>query len=255
MYYERHGRVDGDAPTILLLHGLGSSATDWTEQLAGFGPRCRLLVVDLPGHHRSALPPGRLTVERMAADLERLLIGLGEPPLHVAGLSLGACVGLTLAVRAPSRIRSLTLVNGFARLRPLSAAGALRLLTRLALVATAPMTVVASRVAGVMFPKPEQAHLRLAATRSLARTRRRTYLAALAALATFDARPRLASVRCPTLVVAGDGDATVALEAKAELTQGIPGAQMVVVPDSGHATPSDQPELFNRIILEFIAAH
>ncbi|PYN52379.1 MAG: hypothetical protein DMD92_21660 [Candidatus Rokuibacteriota bacterium] len=85
MYYERHGRVDGDAPPVLLLHGLGSSATDWPEQLAGFGSRCRLLLVDLPGHHRSAFPAGRLTVERMAA------------------LSLGACVGLALAFQAPAR--------------------------------------------------------------------------------------------------------------------------------------------------------
>jgi 3-oxoadipate enol-lactonase len=255
VYYERHGRVDGDAPPVLLLHGLGSSATDWPEQLAGFGPRCRLLLVDLPGHHRSALPAGRLTVERMAADVERLLVELGEPPLHVAGLSLGACVGLALAGKAPARVRSLTLVNGFARLRPAGAGGMLRMLARLALVATAPMTVVAARVAGSMFPKPEQARLRRAAARSLTRTPRWTYVAALAALARFDMRPRLASVRCPTLVVAGDGDATVALEAKEQLARGIGGARLVVVPDSGHATPADQPEVFNRIVLEFIGAH
>ena len=59
--------------------------------------------LDLPGHHRSALPAGRLTVERMAADVERLLMELGEPPVHVAGLSLGACVGLALAFQAPAR--------------------------------------------------------------------------------------------------------------------------------------------------------
>jgi pimeloyl-ACP methyl ester carboxylesterase len=254
VYYERHGRVDGDAPPVLLLHGLGSSATDWPEQLAGFGPRCRLLLVDLPGHHRSPLRAGRLTVERMAADVERLLVELGEPPLHVVGLSLGACVGLALAFQAPARVRSLTLVNGFARLRPAGAGGILRLVARRVLVATVPMTVVAARVAGSMFPRPEQAHLRRAAARSLAHTPRWTYVAALAALATFDARPRLASVRCPTLVVAGDGDATVALEAKEELARGIEGARLAVVPDSGHATPGDQPERFNRIVLEFIGA-
>ncbi|PYM34064.1 MAG: hypothetical protein DME15_09615 [Candidatus Rokuibacteriota bacterium] len=93
------------------------------------------------------------------------------------------------------------------------------------------------------------------AWRSLARTPRWTYVAALVALATFDARPRLASVRCPTLVVTGDGDATVALEAKEELARRIEGARLVVVPDSGHATPGDQPERFNRIVLEFIGAH
>ncbi|HKB26207.1 MAG TPA: alpha/beta fold hydrolase [Methylomirabilota bacterium] len=254
MYYERHGRVDAGAPPVLLLHGLGSSATDWTEQLAGLGPRCRLLLVDLPGHYRSALPPGRLTVEGMAAEVGRLLDALGEPPLHVVGLSLGACVGLALALGAPARARSLTLVGGFARFRPGSAAGALALLARVACLATAPMTAVAALAARAMFPKPEQAHLYRAAVRSLARTPRRTYVAALAALAAFDARDRLARLRCPTLVVAGDRDAMVPLAAKEELARGIPGARLVVVADSGHATPADQPEAFNRVVLELVAA-
>jgi len=82
VYYERHGPVDGGAPPVLLLHGL-----------------------DLPGHQRSALPAGRLTVERMAADVERLLVELGEPPVHVAGLSLGACVGLAASPASGPRAR------------------------------------------------------------------------------------------------------------------------------------------------------
>ncbi len=254
MYYERHGRTDAGAPPILLLHGLGSSATDWTEQVAVLGPHRRLLLVDLPGHYRSALPPGRLTVEGMAGDVERLLDELGEPPLHVVGVSLGACVGLALALRAPARVRSLTLVNGFARVRPAGTAAGLRMLARLALLATAPMTTVAALVARSMFPKREQAHLCRAATRSLSRTSRRTYLAAISALATFDARGALGTVSCPTLVVAGDRDTTVALGAKEELARRIRGARLVVVPDSGHATPHDQPGCFNRLALEFTAA-
>ena len=65
--------MERGVPSLLLLHGLGSSATDWPEQLAGLGPHCRLLLVDLPGHYRSALPPGRLTW----ADLETALRGRG----------------------------------------------------------------------------------------------------------------------------------------------------------------------------------
>src|SRR5260370_6302133 len=139
----------------------------------------------------------------MAAEVGRLLDARGEPPLHVVGLSLGACVGLALALGAPARARSLTLVGGFARLRPGSAGGACAVLARVACLATAPMTAVAALAARAMFPKPEQANLYRAAVRSLARTPRRTYVAALAALAAFDARDRLARLRCPTLVVAG----------------------------------------------------
>ncbi len=255
MYYERHGRVDAEAPPVLLLHGLGSSATDWTEQVAAFGPRHRLLLVDLPGHYRSALPPGRITVEGMAGAVGLLLDELAEPPPHVVGISLGACVGLALALERPDRVRSLTLINGFARFRPANATGVLRTLLRLVLLGVAPPEAGAALVARSLFPAPGQGHLRRAATRSLARTGRRTYVATMAALAAFDARARLASARCPTLVVAGDRDATVALEAKEELARAIPGARLVVVEDSGHATHYDQAERFNRLALEFVAAH
>src|SRR5260370_26913891 len=140
----------------------------------------------------------------MAAEVERLLDALGEAWLHVVGRSRGACVGLARALGAPARARSLTLVGGFARFRPGSAAGALALLARVACLATAPMTAVAALAARAMFPKPEQAHLYRAAVRSLARTPRRTYVAALAALAAFHARDRFARLRCPTLVVAAE---------------------------------------------------
>jgi len=157
----------------------------------------------------------------MAARVEALLDELGEGRVHVVGISLGACVGLALALRAPARVRSLTLVNGFARLRPPDAAGALRMAVRLVLLATAPMTAVARLVA--------------------------------ASMAAFDARARLGEIRCPTLVVAGLDDRTVALEAKEALAHGIPGARFVLVPGSGHATPVDRADAFNGVLHEFLA--
>lgn len=215
----------------------------------------RLLLVDLPGHFRSPLPAGPLTVEAMADALAMLLARLEEPPAHVVGLSLGGCVGLALALRAPERVRSLTVVNAFARLRPAGVAAALRMGARLALLATAPMSAVGAFVARGLFPRPEQAALCAAAARSLARTSRRAYLAGVRALASFDARAALAGVRCPTLVVAGADDTTVALELKETLARGIGGSRWAVVPGGGHATNADQPEAFNATLREFLASH
>ncbi len=47
----------------------------------------------------------------------------------------------------------------------------------------------------------------------------------------------------------------VPLRAKEELAAGIPGARLVVIPCSGHATPTDQPVAFNRLVLEFLGEH
>src|SRR2546428_344215 len=133
-------------------------------------------------------------------------------------------------------------------------AAVLRLVARLVLLATAPMSAVAALVARGLFPRAEQAALYEAAAHSLARTSRRTYLGGLRALAGFDARAALARVRCPTLVVAGADDATVALDLKEALARAIPGSRWVIVPGSGHATNADHPEAFNATLRDFLAA-
>ena len=212
------------------------------------------MLVDLPGHYRSPLPAGRLTIDAMADAVGVLLQRLREPPAHVVGLSLGGCVGLALALRAPERVRSLTIVNAFARLRPAGPAAVARLGMRLALLAAAPMSAVAALVARGLFPRPEQTALYEAAVRSLGRNSRRAYFAGCCAVLGFDARAALARVRCPTLVMAGADDATVGLDVKETLARAIPGARFVVVPDSGHATNADQPETFNATLRDFLTA-
>jgi pimeloyl-ACP methyl ester carboxylesterase len=240
---------------ILLLHGLGSSSADWAYQRTALGARYRVIAPDLRAHGRSPRARGRLTAEVMASDVAALLGGLEVAPAHVVGLSLGGCVALSLALDHPDRVRSLTLVNAFPRPAPAGPRGALRFVTRLGLLACAPMRVVAAHAARGLFPRPEQRELYLAAVASLASNPRWTYLACIRGLLGFDVRRRLGEVRCPTLVVAGDRDTTVPLASKQLLQQSIPGAELIVVSDSGHVTPYDQAERFNTLLLAFLDSH
>jgi pimeloyl-ACP methyl ester carboxylesterase len=258
LYHERHGPPG--APPLVLLHGLGSSSADWRWQVAALSHRYAVITLDLRAHGRSAVPGtplahGRLSVEAMAEDVESLLASLGEGPAHLVGLSLGGCVALALALAVPARARSLTLVNSFARLRPAGWRGGWRMLERMVLLGVAPMPVIAARIARNLFPKPEQADLRAAAVASLGHNDKRAYWAAVRALARFDARRRLGEIRCPTLLVAGDRDTTVPRASLELLRRRIPHAELRIVSDSGHATPYDQPLLFNGLLLEFVSAH
>jgi len=253
LHHETCGKPDG--PPIVLLHGLGSSSADWRFQLPALGATYRVIAPDLRGHGRSPRGTGRLTGERLAADVAALLETLAAPPAHVVGLSLGGCVALALALDYPTRVRSLTLVNTFARPVTAGSRGTLRLLARLGLLACAPMRTVAAHVARGLFPRPDQRELYLAAVASLAGNSKRTYFASLRGLASFDVSRRLVELRCPTLVMAGDRDATVPPAAKRLLQQSIPGAELIVVDDSGHVTPCDQPERFNALLLSFIDVH
>lgn len=252
LHHTVYGR---SGPLVVLLHGLGSSSADWPEQQAVLEARYRIAAVDLPGHGRSPLPAGPLTVEGMARDVAALLARLDDAPAHVLGLSLGACVALRLALAAPERVRSLTLVNPFARVQSAGPGDLARLGLRMLLLGTAPMHAVAAHVARRLFPWPDQRALYEAAVTSLAATPRRAYLVSMRALAGFDARGQVAAIRQPTLIVAGDRDTSVPLSAKLALARAIPRARLLVVPASGHATPHDQPEAFNRAFVEFLAAN
>jgi 3-oxoadipate enol-lactonase len=252
LYYTLPGPAA--APVVLLLHGLGSSGDDWSLQINALANRYRVLAVDLPAHHRSPRPRGALSIARMATAVDALLEALAIDRTHVVGLSLGGGVALALALHAPARVRSLVVVNGFARLRPSGIRAALRGAGRVLRALAAPMPTLAVYVAREAFPLAGQAALREAAIARLAANPRRHYLACLAALLRFDVRRRLGEIRCPTLVVAGARDITVPLAAKEWLAAAIPGARLVVVGDSGHVTPHDQADVFNRLLLEHLAA-
>jgi pimeloyl-ACP methyl ester carboxylesterase len=214
-----------------------------------------VIAPDLRAHGRSPRGRGRVTVQAMAADVAALLGALDAPPAHVVGLSLGGCVAQALALDRAERVRSITLVNTFAHLRPAGPRAVLRVLARLGLLACAPMRVVAAHVARGLFPHPDQRELYLAAVASLASNSRWTYLASFRGVARFDVRRRLSEIRCPALVVAGELDATVPLAAKRLLHQSIPGAEWCAIADSGHVTPYDQVDRFNARLLAFLDAH
>lgn len=235
----------------MMLHGLGSRGQDWLLQFPALTPRWRVLAPDLRGHGQSSMTRGWPTVADLAGDIARLMEAEAAVPAHVVGLSLGGAVALQLAIDRPGLLRSLTAVNTFPHLRP--AMGGLRHgAIRMGLLGFGPMTWVGRWVAAGLFPGEDQKVLREAAADRIADNPRRAYLQALAAVLRFDVRSRLGQIACRTLVVAGERDATVPMEAKLELARSIPGARLEVIPGSGHATPLDAPEVFNAVLVRFL---
>lgn len=243
----------GHGRSLVLLHGLGSSRNDWLLQLPAFTQRYRTVTVDLRGHGLSPKPGGPYRIEQLAADAARLIEQLGARPAHILGVSLGGAVAQQIALDFPDLVHSLILVNTAARLVSDQWSQRLMGLRRMAGVYVYGMDRVAEQVAARLFPRPEQAALRRETAQRLACNDLAAYRATLWAIARFDVRARLGEIACPTLVVAGDRDNTVPLAAKRLLAQRIPHSRLEVIADSGHATPVDQPEAFNRVVLRFLA--
>jgi 3-oxoadipate enol-lactonase len=251
LFYSIHNPNDLCGSLVLLLHGLGSCGDDWLLQLPTLTPHYRVMTLDLRGHGYSGMQSDWPEIADLTHDVAVLLEALGESSTHVIGLSLGGTIALQLAVDRPNLVRSLTLVNTFARMQ-VGHGGRLQTVGRMILLAFGRMEWMGRWVARTLFPDDDQQLIREAAADRIASNPRGAYLRSLGAVARFDIRSRLGDIVAPTLVVAGDRDTTVPLKAKMELAHHIPRTRLEVVPGSGHATPVDAPDVFNRLLLDFL---
>lgn len=106
--------VDGpdDGIPVVLVHGLGRSLEDWSDQIVRLGDRYRVIALDLPGFGLSKRTGDKLTVEALAAAVLKLLDKLGERrPAVIMGNSLGGAVAMTVAATRPERVAGLVLVD------------------------------------------------------------------------------------------------------------------------------------------------
>ncbi|MEZ4642905.1 MAG: alpha/beta hydrolase [Chloroflexota bacterium] len=246
LYYEIHGTGE----PVLLLHGLGSSVEDWELQLPLFSQKYQVVVVDVRGHGRSDKPSGPYSVPQFAADITAFIEQLGLAPLHMLGLSMGGMIAFQTAVDRPDLLRSMVIVNSYPELVPHNLQDRITWYRRHVIVRLLGMKRMGNYLGGVLFPEAHQAEPRRLLAERWQKNDKKAYLAATQALYGWSMAARLGDIRCPTLIIAADQDYTPIAD-KEVYTAKIPGARLVIIPNSRHATPIDQPEVFNRTVLDF----
>jgi len=243
----------GDGPPLLLLHGFGGSAWNWTE-VAPRLPGRRLIVPDLPGHGASSpLPAASI------AGFADAVAGLLDEPAGVVGHSLGGVVALRLAERHPELVRGLVLaapagISSSSRAAEVTL-GLLGLVRpgrlpgrRAELVAGSP------RLKRLLFGRFEVADPDSLSARAVhgfldAMPLHTDALGAGLALARDDPRRDLDRVRCPVLVLFGARDRQVPLADGFEYARRL-GAGLRVIADCGHLLIGERPDVVARAVLE-----
>src|SRR3954462_5056509 len=99
--------VEGEGPPLLLIPGNGMDRSCFRDQLPEFSKHFRCITYDMRGIGESTVTPANYTVRDMAKDALGLLDGLGIERAHIAGYSLGGCIGQEMALDAPKRVASL----------------------------------------------------------------------------------------------------------------------------------------------------
>ncbi len=247
-YYEIHGK----GTPLVFLHGLGSSSLDWQKQVAFFSNQFQTITIDLRGHGKSEKPPGPYSVAQFAADTANLFKFLNLPPAHVAGLSMGGMVAFQLAVDAPNLLRSLTIINSGPELVLRTFGERLAFFQRALLVRCLGMRYMASLLGRLLLPEPHQQADQQTLIQRWAKNDKKAYLASLRAIIGWSVADRISSIQCPTLIIAADMDYTP-ISFKEAYRAKMSQAELVVIRNSRHLSPVDQPEQLNDALLEFLA--
>ena len=244
----------GDGPPLLLVHGFGGAAWNFSE-LAPLLRGRRLIVPDLPGHGGSSPLPAP-SIAAFADVLADVLDG----PADVVGPSMGGVVALRLAERHPRLVRSLVLA---------AAAGISSSTRRAELTIALTGIVEPGRIAGrrphlvarsrrlrrLVFEGFEVSNADLLSERAVhgflrGPTMHTDVLGAGLALAADDPREDLGRVECPVLVLWGARDKQVPLEDGFEYARRLQ-APLRVIADCGHLLIGERPDVCARAILGF----
>lgn len=272
----RSAGVPGEGEPALFVHGLGGSATNWTDLMALLGDQVDGVAVDLPGFGWSPPPrDGDYSPRRSAETLAELIEHRFEGhPVHLLGNSMGGAVSVQLAARRPELVRTLTLVSpalpklGVRRSNvhlPVIAAPGLgtTLMTRYltldaATRAKATVDICFADPASVPPARMEEAVDEVRRRDSLPYISDAFVSSLRGLMATYldraEDRPwKLAeSITCPTLLVYGLRDKLV--DPIHAHTKAFPDVRVLVLPHAGHVSQIEQPVLVAESWRSLVAA-
>jgi pimeloyl-ACP methyl ester carboxylesterase len=246
----------GKGPTLGLLHGIGSSGESFESLIDLLAGKYRIVAWNAPGYGTSEPLANKTPSSSEYAEVAAGLLGEVAPgPFFLLGHSLGAIVAGRLAVTHPARVRKLVLAN---------AAGG---------YGGAPAEVRAKRLQERISHMDDLGPAKLAETRSRAllgpdasdaavekvkvvqrKLNPDAYKQAAYMLAHGDLLGDAARITVPTLVMCGSADQVTPEAGNRKIADAIKGARYRSLPNLGHISYVEDPEMFASVLTDFLAA-
>ncbi|OMH32269.1 alpha/beta fold hydrolase [Tersicoccus sp. Bi-70] len=254
----------GSGRPVVLIHGWPLSGESWEHQVGAFADAgYRVITYDRRGFGRSDKPLTGYTYDTLAEDLNTLLEALDVRDATIVGFSMGGGeVVRHLARHGAERVRSVVLASA---VTPYMMQGSDNpdgpLTKKQAAEMTASLTADQEKfydqftteffsVDGQLKVSEEERQKALALA---LQSDKKAALACMTAFGTTDFRDDLTAVTVPTLVIHGDGDATVPFEGSGARTHAaITGSELYVVAGAPHGVNVSHADEWNRVVLDFL---
>jgi 3-oxoadipate enol-lactonase len=256
---ELNYEVKGNGTPIILIHGHPFDHTMWQPQIEAFSKEYLVITPDLRGYGKSSLSnPANAKFEDYATDILKLADHLGIESFHLAGLSMGGQIIMEIYRQAPARVKSLILADTFASLDTPEAKqarneGAVKLEKEgmsgyadesIYKMIKSDHVAAMPEVSGHVLKMMKATSPVAAATAMRARSGRIDYL--------NDVLPK---INVPTLVIVGRQDEFTPVAKAEEMKQKIQNCKLIIIENAGHMPNLEQPEEFNKIVLDFLESN
>src|SRR5579872_164663 len=249
IYWEETGAGE----PLLLIMGLGYTHQMWHRVTPVVSTHFRTLQFDNRGVGASDVPPGPYPISVMAADAASVLDAAGVRSANIYGVSMGGMIAQEFALQYPGRVRKLIL--------GCTACGGPKVMratddVNRVLMARGRMTV--EEGINAMVPYIYDAGTPRDRIEEDLAIRRRTYpqqdgyISQLQGILAWESYSRLSKITAPTLVIHGETDLLVPPGNGKLVSESIPGAKLVTIPNASHLYMTDQPEISERIVMDFL---
>ena len=249
--------VQGEGEPLLLIPYTSADHACYAFQLPAYTEHFSCIAIDLPGSGKSDKPAGPYSTDGYADQVAAFLGAIGVERAHVAGVSLGAAVGIHVAARHPGRVRSLSLHSGWD-----ISDDYLKIVVEQWRTLASSLPTVADVVIQAIFPwcftpemyveRPELVDTLVDFVRGRPAQPVDAFSAQIDAVVAHDASAALGEITAPTLITFGARDLVCGTRFAEPLKSRIAGSELVVFEHLSHAGLHEDPETFNRATLDFL---
>ncbi len=271
IYYE----VRGEGEPIIFVYGIACLMNHWHYQMTHFSKHFKVISYDLRGHHKSNPVANleNLNIDSLARDLVGLIQSLDLKSAHLAGHSFGVPVILEAYRQNPEVVKSMTLINGFAK-NPIKGMFGLDVIEPFfhymksqydlnpdlwnnlwKMAVYNPLAMRMAALAGGFNLKLTHFKDVEVYARGVSQMDLGLFLPMFEALMNFNGEEILETIQKPTLIISGADDKVTPKSFQKEFHEKIKGSEFVSVPYGSHCTQLDLPDYVNLKMQDFILRH
>ncbi|MEM2134692.1 MAG: alpha/beta hydrolase [Candidatus Jordarchaeaceae archaeon] len=233
----------GQGLPVVFIHGSMGSHISWDLQRA-LSSNYNLIFLDLPGHGMSDPIEDEVSVKLFADYVAEFVRGLGIESMVAVGHSLGGAICIQLALDYPELMRGLVLVGTGAKLGVLP--------TILEALKTNFRESVDLAIGSMAFAENADPKIVDLAKEECLKCNPKVAYSDFAACNKFDVRDRISEISVPTLIIVGSEDKLTPVKWSRYLNEKISKSSLKIVENAGHMVMIEQPEEFNRAIINFL---